>query len=134
MSDSSLHIDIVTPTGKVFSGEIKSCTAPGVDGEFCILENHAALLSALNVGRIKIESAGEKKNLATSGGFLEVINNCISIMVETSEWAEQIDVERARAAADRARKRIAQKEDIDVPRARLALARALNRLKVSSRG
>ena len=128
---AELNIDIVTPGGKVFSGEIKSCTAPGADGEFCILKNHTALLSALSIGIIKIEMADGKKMLATSGGFLEVLNNRISVMVETAEWAEQIDVERAKAAAERARKRMEQKQDIDIPRAKLALARALNRLKVS---
>ncbi len=131
---AALNIDIVTPSGKVFSGEIKSCTAPGVDGEFCILENHTSLLSALGIGIIKIELADGKKILATSGGFLEVLDNRISVMVETAEWAEQIDVERAKAAAERARKRLEQKQDIDIARARAALTRALNRLKVSSHG
>jgi F-type H+-transporting ATPase subunit epsilon len=129
---AALSIDIVTPGGKVFSGEIKSCTAPGADGEFCILENHTALLSALGIGIIKIEMAEGKKMLATSGGFLEVLNNKISVMVETAEWAEQIDVERAKAAAERARKRLEQKQDVDSARARAALSRAMNRLKVSS--
>jgi F-type H+-transporting ATPase subunit epsilon len=129
---SALYIDIVTPGGKVFSGEIKSCTAPGADGEFCILENHTALLSALGIGIIKMESAEGKKSLATSGGFLEVLDNRISVIVETAEWADQIDVARAKVAADRAKKRLEQKQDVDIARARAALTRALNRLKVAS--
>jgi F-type H+-transporting ATPase subunit epsilon len=127
-----LHIDIVTPSGLVFSGEIKSCVAPATDGEFCMLENHTALLSALGIGALRIQLPEGIKILATSGGFLELYNNTISIMVETAEWAGEIDVERARAAEERARKRIQQKQDIDIPRAKLALARAMNRLKVTS--
>jgi len=129
---AALHIDIVTPRGSVFSSDIKSCIAPGTDGEFCILENHTALLSALGIGMLKIQLTDGLKILATTGGFLEVYNNTISVMVETAEWAEEIDLDRAQAAAERARKRIQQKEDIDIPRAKLALARAMNRIKVSA--
>ena len=129
---AALHIDVVTPRGLVYSGDIKSCVAPGAEGEFCILENHTALLSVLRIGILRLEWEGGKKILAASGGFLEVNNNRISVMVETAEWAEDIDVERARAAVERARKRILQHQDIDIPRAKLALARALNRLKISS--
>jgi F-type H+-transporting ATPase subunit epsilon len=129
---AALYIDIVTPSGSVFSGEIKSCTAPGTEGEFCILDKHTALLSALGIGIIKIELAGGKKFLATSGGYLEVYANRIGVMVETAEWAQEIDVARAKAAAERARKRLEQKQDIDIARARAALSRALNRLKASS--
>lgn len=130
---AALQMDVVTPRGMVFSGVVKSCVAPGVDGEFCVLENHTALLSVLGIGLLRIEGEGGKKILATSGGFLEVHKNRISVMVETAEWAGDIDVTRAKAAAERARKRILQKQDIDIPRAKLALARALNRLKMASR-
>jgi F-type H+-transporting ATPase subunit epsilon len=131
----ALQVSIVTPRGPVFTGDIKSCTAPGVDGEFCILEKHTPLISALGIGILKIVTAAEgKKNLTTSGGFLEVYNDKISIMVESAEMVEDIDVERAKDAAERAKKRLQQKQDIDIPRAKLALARALNRLRVSSHG
>jgi F-type H+-transporting ATPase subunit epsilon len=130
---AALQMDVVTPRGMVFLGVVKSCVAPGVDGEFCVLENHTALLSVLGIGLLRIEGEGGKKILATSGGFLEVHKNRISVMVETAEWAGDIDVTRAKAAAERARKRILQKQDIDIPRAKLALARALNRLKMASR-
>jgi F-type H+-transporting ATPase subunit epsilon len=130
---AALHMDIVTPRGLVFSGIVKSCVAPGIDGEFCVLENHTALLAVLGIGSLRFDGEGGEKILATSGGFLEVHQNRISVMVETAEWAGDIDQDRAKAAAERARRRLEQKQDIDIPRAKLALARALNRLKIASR-
>ena len=73
-----------------------------------------------------------EKLLATSGGFLEVKNNRISLVVESAEFAEQIDVERAKSAEKRAKERLAKKGEVDMLRAEMALTRALNRLKVSS--
>jgi F-type H+-transporting ATPase subunit epsilon len=81
---------------------------------------------------IKFKQTDGQKILATSGGFLEVTDNLISIVVESAEFADQIDVERARSAEQRARERLAKKGEIDAFRAELALARALNRLKIAS--
>ena len=71
--------------------------------------------------------------MATSGGFLEVTDNNINIIVEAAEWAENIELDRARESENRARKRLDdQKDDVDIMRAQMALARALNRIKVAS--
>jgi F-type H+-transporting ATPase subunit epsilon len=128
---SSLNIEIVTPRGVKYSGDAQGCTAPGVDGIFQILPDHAALLSLIDIGEIKFSIQNKERYMATSGGFLEVKANHVTIMVETAEWAEDIEVDRARAAEERARKHLEQKEGIDYARAQLALARALNRIKVA---
>ena len=130
---SQLNIDVVTPKGIKFSGEAISCTAPGWDGEFQILKDHASMVTQLNIGSLSFEVDGKHKIMATSGGYLEIQKNNISIIAETAEWAEKIQVDRAREAEQRARKRLKGHDgDIDVDRAKLALARALNRIRVAS--
>jgi F-type H+-transporting ATPase subunit epsilon len=129
---SELNVEIVTPYGVVYTGDIKACTAPGADGLFQILNEHADFLSNLEIGEIKVEGSDGVKLLATSGGFLEVKDNIISIVVETAEFASEIDIERAKSAEQRARMRLESKEEVDFLRAEMALARALNRLKIAS--
>jgi F-type H+-transporting ATPase subunit epsilon len=128
---SELNVEIVTPQGLKFSGPVYACTAPGVDGIFQILPGHASLLSKLNVGEIKFEFVDSTRFMATSGGFLEVKANKVTIMAETAEWAEDIEIERARESERRARSRIKDGDGKDIDRARFALARALNRIHVS---
>ena len=130
---SELYIDVVTPKGIQFSGESIACNAPGLRGEFQILKNHAAFIAELRIGALKFKVGNNIKIMATSGGFLEVRENKVSIIVESAEWAENIQVDRAREAEKRARERLSHPEtNIDVERAKLALARALNRLKIAS--
>jgi F-type H+-transporting ATPase subunit epsilon len=132
MPDHNLQIDVVTPEGVVYSGAAKSCTAPGSDGQFSILYDHTALLAHLDIGELKFELEENDRHMATSGGLLEVKDNFISIIVETAEWAGDIDLERAQSAEKRARERLRSKEGVDAIRAQLALARAINRVKVAS--
>jgi len=131
---SLFSISIATPEGKMFSGEISICTAQGANGKFQVLTDHAPLISMIDVGEMKIELENSKiEYLSTSGGFLEIENNEMNIVVETAEWAKDIDVDRAKAAKDRAEKRMDEKSDIDVDRASAALMRALSRLNVASK-
>jgi len=127
-----LNVEIVTPDGIVFTGDLTSCTAPGVNGQFQVLSGHAPYLANLQIGEIKILNKDGKKILATSGGFLEVKDNSISIIVESAEYADDINIDRAKEAEKRAKKRLEEKGDIDFLRADLALLRAVNRLKISS--
>ena len=132
MSQTQLRIDIVTPYGVLFSDDAISCIAKGLDGKFQILSSHAALLSNIALGEIKIDTNNTTRKLATSGGFLEVKDNNISIIVETAEWSDEINVERAKKSKERAENRLKRKEDIDITRAKLALVRSLNRLNIAS--
>lgn len=128
---NDLHIEIVTPFGTVYTADVTSCTIPGAAGQFQVLKNHAAMLSLVNIGLIKIEEVSDSyKYLATSGGFCEIDENEVHIIVESAEIADKIDVDRAKDARDRAEKRLQQKaDDVDIDRAERALARAFNRLK-----
>lgn len=131
---TSLHVEIVTPFGVSYSADVKSCNIPGALGQFQVLRNHAAMLSLVNIGPIKIEEkTGETKYLATSGGFCEIDKNEIRIIVESAELSTVINIDRAKDARERAEKRLEQKTgDMDLERAKSALARAFNRLKVAS--
>jgi F-type H+-transporting ATPase subunit epsilon len=129
---TELNVEIVTPDGIVFTGDVTSCTAPGAHGQFQILSGHASLLANLQIGEIKVQKQDDKKVLATSSGFLEVKDNNISIIVESAEFADNIDIARAKEAEKRAKRRLEEKGDDNLVRANLALLRALNRLKVSS--
>jgi F-type H+-transporting ATPase subunit epsilon len=135
MTDKIYRLEIVTPNKVVFSGDVTSFSAPGVMGGFQVLRNHAPLLSNIAVGEVKVvDAAGSESRYATSGGFVEVHENKLVMLAETAERSDEIDVTRAEAARERARKRIADKEaGTDIERARLALHRALNRLKVAAR-
>ena len=133
MSQTQLRIDIVTPYGVLFSDDATSCIAKGLDGKFQILSSHAALLSNIALGEIKIDTNNTTRKLATSGGFLEVKDNNISIIVESAEFADDIDMTRAKEAEKRAKKRKQEKGEVDLVRVEFALMRAINRIKVSSR-
>jgi len=133
MYEKSFQLQIVTPDRVVFQGEATSLSAPGVQGGFQVLYNHAPFLSALEIGRIKVKDvSGSDTAYAAAGGFVEVRNNAVTVLAESAERVDEIDVKRAEAARDRAVKRLrANEAGIDVERARLALLRALNRLRVA---
>ena len=128
-----LYLEIITPSKKVYSGNIESITIPGTKGSFQILYNHAPILSSFEIGVIKVGLPGEQfLYFPTAGGTVEVLENKVLVLADSLEKAENIDLERAKAALDRANERIANKqtEDIDVERAKAAIARAINRINL----
>jgi F-type H+-transporting ATPase subunit epsilon len=128
-----LQLDIVTPFGKKYSNSIRSCRIPGIEGQFQVLKEHAAIISVVDVGLIIVEEQdGKKLILASSDGYCEVNKNRIKVIVEAAEFANDIDLNRAELASKRAMQRLAEKtEKVDVARAKLALARAANRIRVA---
>lgn len=134
MAEKMFHLDIVTPSKTVYSGEVESFTAPGVVGSFQVLFNHAPMLSSIGIGEVKLkESEGAKKRFATSGGFVEVKGNKVILLAESAESAEEIDISRAEKSKHRAEERLQTRAaEIDQDRARAALLRSINRLKIAS--
>ena len=130
---TTFHLDIVTPEKTVYSGEIVHFQAPGVDGSFGVLARHQPMLSALGIGRVGFREAdGTERVLALGGGFANVSTDGATILAEAAEFGDEIDVERACAARDRAQDRLNNRTpDVDVNRAQAALTRALWRLRVS---
>lgn len=128
---SELFLEIISPSQQVFSGEIISITVPGTKGRFQVLRNHAPIISTFEIGVIKVDLKDNSKYFATAGGTIEVLNNKVLVLADSIESTDEIDIERALKAKERAEKRLSEKSsDIDVERAKAALARALNRIKV----
>ncbi len=130
-----LDIEVFTPSRAIYNNKAVSITVPGTQGSFQVLFNHAPILSSLDIGHVKIEEEdGKKLDFATGGGTVEVLNNKVLLLVESFENNEDIDVERAKQAKERAQKRLkkeSDEENIDIMRAEIALKRAINRLKIS---
>lgn len=129
----AFKLEIVTPARVVFTGGVTSVSCPGTEGRFQVLRNHAAFLSTLLVGELDVTiEDGTKSRYAISGGISQVLHNTMMILADTAERSDEINVERARAAQERAEQRLTiREESVDVERARAALYRALNRLKIA---
>ena len=131
----TVYIDIVSPSGSVFKGDAERVRAPGVQGTFEILHNHAPMIAAIELGPLYITlPSGERVAFATSGGFVEVLNNTVTVLAETAEPATAIDIERAEAAEARALERLQSGNEADRQRAKLALERARLRMSMGSVG
>ena len=128
-----MFVEIVSPSGLIFSGEVTGVRAPGVEGSFEVLRNHAPMIAAISIGSLVItDKSGNPITFATSGGFVEVSNNTVTVLAETAELGTAIDVERAQAAEARAVEALATTTDPET-KARMtkALERARNRARVS---
>jgi F-type H+-transporting ATPase subunit epsilon len=132
MTEKLIHLEIVTPAKVVFDDDVRSFTAPGEMGSFQVLHNHTPFISSLQVGKVKlITKDGNEKLYATSGGVVEVHNNVISMLAETMEAKEEIDVQRALTAKQNAMKLISVEHGTELEKAKVKLQRAVNRLKVA---
>jgi len=130
-----IRLEVVTPTGAVVNDDVDIVNAPGYGGDFGVLANHAPFLSTIKIGVLSYEKERKRETLMISGGFCEVSNNKITFLVESAEQGQEIDVDRAMKAKERAEKRLAQvaqqDESLNRVRAEAALKRALARLKVA---
>lgn len=137
MSAPTLHVEVVTPAGGiVLSREARHVRLPGLQGSFGVLAGHAELMAALGTGLAQVEeAAGGTLLLAVSGGYAQVHAGRLLVLSESAELPERLDLARAEAALERARRRLESGgEDLDVARAQAAMARALNRLALASQG
>ena len=132
---STFNLNVVTPTRNLEEMVVSYIRCPGIDGSFGVMANHQEGIFSLGIGEIMIKTKSETKYLSTSGGFAEIINNGVSILVETLESASDIDTPRAEAALQRARDRksSSDNENLDQVRLESALSRALNRLQVAKK-
>ena len=126
-------LKVVTPEGEAFSGEVKGILLRTTEGDVGILKGHIRYVATLSEGYLKIRFLDGSERLATCmNGFVSVQDDVARIIVKCFEYADEIDVERARAAKEKAEQRIAaHKSDTDVLLAEAKLKRALTRLRVS---
>ena len=133
----SFQVEVVSADRKLYSGTAISLVAPGIDGYFGVLHGHAPLVAALKVGELVITTADPtvpQLFFAVSAGFIEVTQECVTILADSAELATQIDRERAQQAKERAEELLRKSSsDTDVARAQAALARAINRLRTAAR-
>jgi F-type H+-transporting ATPase subunit epsilon len=102
-----LKLEIVTPEKRVLDAEVDSVTIPTASGEAGILPNHAPLISAVSPGVLSYASKGTNERLVLSGGFVEVNDDLVSVLVDTAETASEVDVDAARAEREAAEKALA---------------------------
>ncbi len=132
MAQQTIKLEIVTPEKYVISQDVKIVMAPGTLGEFGILPNHTPFLSSLETGKVHFRDLQDKEHVVfISGGFFEALPDRVTILAETAEMREKIDIDRAKAAYERAKERLASSDDsIDKERARASLMRAVARIKL----
>ena len=130
----TMLLEIVTAERVVYSEDVSLLVAPGIDGELGILPRHAPLLTLLRPGEIRVVKDDEESLMAVSGGFLEVIGNKVTILADTAERVDEIDVQRAEEALQRARDRVAAgSTEMDLERAIASMRRSQARLKAARR-
>jgi F-type H+-transporting ATPase subunit epsilon len=129
-----LALEIVTPDRAIVHDQVDEVQVPGSEGYFGVLPGHTPLLSMLQVGQLWYRKGAEKFYLSVAFGLAEVLPDRVVILAQIAERAEEIDVDRAQAARQRAEQRLASRQrDQDLERARVALMKALTRLNVATR-
>ena len=128
------QLSIVTPEKVVFEGQVVSLLVPGMEGYLGVLSNHAPLITALQPGRIEFQDDQDKIQIfSVSGGFVEVSGNKATLLADTAEHCEEIDIDRAQTALEKALKALQDKEkagEISTPEAKEAARRAANRVRI----
>jgi F-type H+-transporting ATPase subunit epsilon len=131
----NIFLEVVTPEKIVVSEDAQIVAAPGSLGEFGVLIGHTPFLTTLKTGIIRFSDAGGQEHFVfVNGGFAEALPDKVTVLAESGERKADIDLERARAAQERAEKRLAEdhsRKDIDFIRAEAALQRALVRIKLA---
>jgi F-type H+-transporting ATPase subunit epsilon len=136
---TKLTLEIVTPDRALLREEVDEVVVPGSQGEFGVLPGHTPLLSTLKIGELWYRQGQERHYLAIAFGFVEVLPDRVTVLAQVGERAQEIDVQRAERAKQRAEQRLAQSQphltqiDFDIERARIALMKSLLRLQVASR-
>lgn len=130
-----INIEVLTPKQRLVKQECGHLKVPGANGYLGILPGHTALVSALDSGELSFGAGVEQtpeKRFFVGGGYVQVAGQDVTVLVDVAEPAEEIDVERAKKSAERARKRLDEKATgLDLERAQRALRRAERRLEVA---
>lgn len=130
---STYHLEIITRDKVFFKGEVNRIVAKGIEGDFAVLPNHSPLVTFLQIAPLKVfDDEKQVKEANVTGGLIKVSPTNVTILADAAEWPEDIDVERAKAAKERAEKRL-KDDGNDIARAEAALKRAISRLDLANR-
>lgn len=129
-----MTLNIVTAEREAYSGGADYVVAPSTEGQLTILPRHAALMTTLSTGEVRFRAdGGDEQSYALTGGFMEVVADSVTILADAAEHADDINVQRAEEAVERARERMASTSaDLDIERAVQSLRRAQIRVKIGS--
>jgi len=131
---ATMRLEIVTAERVVYSEDVDILVAPGIEGELAILPNHAPLLTVLKPGEIRVVRGDEESYMAVSGGFMEVMANKVTLLADTAERAEEIDLQRTEEALARSNERVESAASaVDLERAMASLRRSQLRMRVARR-
>jgi F-type H+-transporting ATPase subunit epsilon len=131
----NIRLEVVTPDKEVVNEMAQIVMAPGSLGEFGVLSGHTPFMTSLNTGAIHYrDQNGKDQFVFVSGGFAEALPDKVTVLAESAEKMEDIDPERAKAAMERAEKRLAEdraREQVDTARAKAAIERAVVRIRIA---
>jgi len=130
-----IRLKVVTPGRLLLDEEVEEVTAPGVKGEFGVLPNHISFLTLLEPGEMSYKQGATRRFLALSGGYAEVLDNVMTVLAPAAEFGVEIDVTRARAAREKAERRLSETQFDDKSFAVVeeALRKSVVRLQVAGK-
>jgi F-type H+-transporting ATPase subunit epsilon len=134
MADT-FQLEITTPDRSVLDEQVQEVVLPGVEGYFGVLAGHAPMLAQLAVGEVSYRVGTQRKFLVVSGGYAEVLRDAVHVLARTAERADEIDLDRAVRAKERAEAEL--KRDLppdEMRQAEVQLQRALSRISCHQRG
>jgi len=132
MGANKIDLEIITPDGLFYKGKVDSCILYTTEGYLGVLYEHEPITAILDIGKVTIKI--DDKNVKTAaifGGFIKVFPESTTVLTDLAEWPENIDIERAKKAKERAEKRLSS-ASIDIDRAQIALKKALLRIDLHS--
>src|SRR5690625_3022698 len=129
---NTLTVSVVTPDGQVLEENYEMLSCKAESGELGILPGHIPLVAPLSVNALRLKRENKVDFVAVNGGFIEVRPDKVTVLAQSAEKAEEIDVDRAERAKERAAKLLESNDsNVDIMRAKLALNRAINRIEVA---
>ncbi|MBK5252301.1 MAG: F0F1 ATP synthase subunit epsilon [Peptostreptococcaceae bacterium] len=128
---NNFHLEIVTPYRMFYDDDAEMVIVKTITGEMGILNEHMPSVVPLDIGILRIKANGKIQSASTAGGFVTIGTDKTTIITDCAEWADEIDVNRAENALERAQQRLDKRnEKIDIARAELAIKKAFNRIKL----
>jgi F-type H+-transporting ATPase subunit epsilon len=131
---NTIHVDIVSAEGQIFSGEATRVFVPGSQGELGIYPRHAPLLTTLTAGEVRVETEGQEQSFFVGGGAMEIQPHLVTVLADTAVRAKDLDEAAALAAKQRAEDAVRNRSDkLDIAEAQAELLRALAQLRAIQR-
>lgn len=134
MADKTFNLQIISPTRVFFDGDVNMVEMKTTEGEIGVLAGHIPLTAILEPGVLRIKQEDGTKEAALHDGFVEIQKDRVTVLAESCEWPDEIDVARAQEAKERAERRLKSgKKEVDVLRAELALKKAITRINLAGK-